>query len=350
MTASTPRASPPSLPFPSSATAFNHGTPTVDQTTEHLNGLDLGHEKECPPGFPSAFVDNNDIPMALSLPLLAPRATKQRRRELSETSATLMDFVTSMSIGDVRSAAQSFSHRPPLAEYSTTSFLDMERPPLEDSNASASHSSMEATTEETSLRALNSVMPSNGNTIPWSLTTPETTKVTISTPHARRSVSQKRKSPMLQLHSTPVDGNRPLMIPTLATIKNTPRLPSTTFSRNSHTVQGGRKKAKNCNTLLTSAPMLPTSPDLEHRDRAMAAPRRAPYTSPPVGGVTMVNPNFIRQMAPPTPATPQTRRALPLPTAGLPSLDEVERSQPKWLRMKRRHSLLCALRLAATES
>jgi hypothetical protein len=322
----------------------------INQATAHLDALALAEEHRTP-SHPSRF-DSYAIPAALTLPILEPRATKQRRREIDEQSVTLLNFVSHMTLNDLRS-----SLAPP--SLSRAHFTDFSSPPVakesEDLPSARTCRSksfdfeQEDVADVATLRTLSHSQP---HTTQWSLTTPETIKATISTPQARRLGSHKRKSPMQQVHSTPVDGNLPLLIPTLNTVNRPAAICASLHSSQRQLV--GHKKAKSHTTLINSAPMLPASPDLENRQRVMG-PRhhrfQAPCFSSPINGVTLVNPSFLRQaMATATPVATPRRTVVPLATAGLPSLDGTERSAPKWLRMKRRESLLCALRLAATES
>lgn len=323
----------------------------IDQATAHLNALAFGEEQRAP-SLPLPF-DDYDIPAALSLPILEPRATKQRRQEIAETSSTLLNFVSHMTLDDLRSslASPSFSR----AHVTETPIKDSENPSSVKSGRDEAFQEGVAT-----LHALGPSQPPTStctSTTQWSLTTPETVKATISTPQARRLGSQKRKSPMQQIHCTPVDGNRPLLIPTLNTVTSRmPMMTSRTPQNNSHRPE--RKKAKSHMTLLHSAPMLPASPDLENRSRQRAmistVPCRQGFPAlcfSPSNGVTLVHPSMLRRaVAAASTPTPTGPRRTVVSLVGLPSLEEVERTEHKWLRMKRRDSLLCALRLAATES
>jgi hypothetical protein len=328
----------------------------IDQATVHLDALALREEQRTR-ALPWTFEDD-DFPAELSLPILEPRATKQRRREIDETSSTLLNFVSHMTLTDLRSS------------FTSPSFSRAH--PTETPVKRTSTGSEEPCVATTTLLALGHKQPTSTttNTTQWSLTTPETMKATLSTPQAHRLGSQKRKSPtQQQIHCTPVDGNRPLLIPTLSTMTN--RMPmtscSTTSLQNTNNSQlQERKKSKSHMTfLLNSAPMLPASPDLENHQRVMTDFRwqqqqqiglhPPPCFSSPMNGVTLVHPNILRQAVAaaasttPTPTGPR-RTVVSLPTADLPSLEEVESSARKSLRMKRRESLLYALRLTATES
>ena len=229
----------------------------------------------------------------------------------------------------------------------------------------------------------------------WTWETPETTKTMLTaTPLAVRmrghqSSCSKRKSPVLPVvvHQTPVGGNRPLMLPSL----NSSNSLTATRSCRTNQLQRGRtaivarannmsqttlstpcqqqqhyngsqqrqcKRAKNhaYTKLLNNAPMLPSSPDLEDRPlvsrNVFQTPLFSPQVasrSPPLLYVTRSNPMdddaalsdalpSLETMLDDTTSEQEQRSATGLPIKN------------NWLRMKRRQSLVCALRLAATSS
>ena len=349
-----------------------------------------------------------------ALPVLEPRAKTGAARAAApslpkttgqqEQQPCLMDFVSHMSslscdTNDPEMLQErifSFSHdtdirRPSISEVAESA-MELAQDVLDQMETAPSAASTSNCQKGHRVRApsFHQLQPQITAPSDWTWETPETTKTMLTaTPQAvpmmrghQTPLQQKRKSPVLSIvvHETPVGGNRPLMLPSLNSSNNTTahrcrsnqlqrgrpavahsnsnNMPTPRQQQNtSHShQQRQRKRAKNHSytTLLNNAPMLPSSPDLEDRP-LVSTTFQTPIFSPQV--LSTGPPLLYLARAPPL---PEEEEDAP-PTTALPSLDDsvplmspggttVLRNNKQWLRMKRRQSLVCALRLAATTS
>lgn len=333
-----------------------------------------------------------DLPSSLSLPLLAPRAKDLQHAEAGDATSNanagtaLADIVSLMSLRDMGNAFANSNtmscNRPPTSDrFAPTAALPvfnftLAMKPRSRDNDDEDDDEEKDDDDLTCRSSVSSHVPPplySSNAAQWTLTTPETIKTTIfSTPQGVRLPSQKRKSPDLLVHATPVHGsNLPLMLPSLSSHcstghggpcnyfasahHNAGRQTDSSFtaSSSSHHDQqtSGRshKRIKSSRSLLNDAPMLPMSPDLE--DRMLFPASRFPNGY----GIPHAAPQSL--VATPSHSSSSSHCSGRPPVAALPSLEEEEEGHPKprtapnkWLRMKRRQSLLCALRLSVSDS
>ena len=288
-------------------------------------------------------------------------------------ASSLMDFVSHMSLDDYEHSAAASAVRM-SSEEDDTDDVEEEKTDIVPDDPHHLRSFSFASCSE--LQASSS---HDNNSNAWlPVSTPETTKYTISTPQALRLSYHKRKTPLqppshLTSHQTPVD-SRLLALPSLNSTESLNSL--STSGTNARTFTSNRaltfnnscnhyaslqhsssyKKARGNATLLNGAPMLPSSPDLEtnmrscHQATTRAAPTLMPYFSP-VNGFNMANPMLFERRFPSKSPSPQAPRRTTRMAAGLPSLDEIEQSTSgsKWIRMRKRNSLLTALRLGVSD-
>jgi hypothetical protein len=304
------------------------------EDTRRTHRLCPGQRSTCPPQLPSPLSSATDIPAALSLPSLTPRAqpswTYEGREPLSAQTSSLLDFVSQMSLDDAHAASS--SRHPAFLEEP----LKQEDEPMKDATATATEG------------ARHSYSFNSSSQLP--LSTPETSKLTFTTPQATRFCLQQKRQAVLD--STPVAIVEPqdLSLPSLCGVD---RHSTYGVHHYSQEEQGPCQEPKSYNGLLRNAPMLPASPDLESDLMRYHGPCFSP-----VGGVTIANTRFVQRhfaacrdedtSSMESPSSTEFRARNAPEAAGLPSLDlEEEQTARKWLRMKRRTSLLSALRMQA---
>ena len=362
--------------FQNGSKSCGHSAATASSSSGATRSIDMSGFPDLPTLEPRRVMPKATVSQASSISASSISDRKQSSNSLG--AGCLLHFVSHMSLRDDQMAPNG------LPEYSRNrqqqqqddqeeakDAFDVSQRAMEicDSSTSVVDSSLSRSNKNKRRVRASSVVGFTSLPIEadWSLTTPETTKTLLTTPQAVHMTCQKRKSPMI--HETPVAGNRPLILPSLNTVCNAPVFPNYRLSHDEgcgdvsssnnqeHRSRGLnlRKRAKSqyYRTLLNNAPMLPTSPDLEDKfniAHRIQTPCYSPVLMEPTEPLMAFVPRYDDFSLPEEGATTTAPAGRLASTSSLDSQQQqCQRSAPtKWLRMKRRNSLLCALRLAAS--